>query len=65
MFRYVRIANEILMFFRTTKKHKNNVSLDDTIGYDKDGNAISLIDVIEDNNDSLEDKVYLKQKIDG
>ena len=60
----MRIANEILMFFRTTKKHKNNVSLDDTIGYDKDGNAISLIDVIEDNNDSLEDKVYLKQNID-
>ena len=58
------IENEILMFFRTTKKHNNNVSLDDTIGYDKDGNAISLIDVIEDNNDTLEEKVNLKENID-
>ena len=58
------IENEILMFFRTSKKHKNNVSLDDTIGYDKDGNAISLIDVIEDTNDTLENKVYLKENID-
>ncbi len=58
------IENEVLMFFRTTKKYKNNVSLDDTIGYDKDGNAISLIDVIEDTDNTLEDKVYLKENVD-
>ena len=58
------IENEVLMFFRTTKKHKNNVSLDDTIGYDKDGNAICLIDVIEDTDNTLEDKVYLKENVD-
>ena len=58
------IENEILMFFRTSKKHKNNVSLDDTIGYDKDGNAICLIDVIEDNDNALEDKVFLNENID-
>ena len=58
------IENEVLMYFRTTKKHKNNVSLDDTIGYDKDGNAISLIDVVEDNSKDLEDTVHLKENID-
>ena len=59
------IENEILMFFRTNKKHKNNVSLDDAIGYDKDGNVISLIDVIEDTDeDTLENKVYLNENID-
>ena len=57
------IENEVLMHFRTTKKHKNNVSLDDTIGYDKDGNAISLIDVIEDKDNTLEDKIHLKENI--
>lgn len=59
------IENEILMFFRTTKKYKNTVSLDDAIGYDKDGNVISLIDIMEDNNDdTLEDKVNLKENIE-
>ena len=58
------IENEILMMFRSNKKHKNNVSLDDTIGYDKDGNIISLIDIMEDNKESLENQINLKQNID-
>jgi len=46
------IENELLMYFRSNKKHNNNVSLNDSIGYDKEGNEINLIDVIpiEDNN---------------
>ncbi len=43
------IENEILMHFRATKKHINNVSLNDYVGYDKDGNEVSLIDVLKDN----------------
>ena len=50
------IENEILMHFRSIKKHQNTVSLDDTIGYDKDGNAVSLIDVIKDNKEPLEEQ---------
>ncbi len=46
------IENEILMHFRATKKHINNVSLNDYVGYDKDGNEVSLIDVLKD--DSLD-----------
>ena len=57
------IENEILMYFRSIKKYKNTISLDDGIGYDKDGNLISLIDVIQDNDNSMEDKINLKENI--
>lgn len=43
------IENEILMYFRSNKKTQNDVSLNDSIGYDKDGNEINLIDVLKDN----------------
>lgn len=43
------VENEILMFFRSSKKHNNDVSLNDYIGLDKDGNKISLLDVLPDN----------------
>lgn len=49
------IQNEILMYFRNNKKHANDVSLNDSIGYDKDGNEINLIDVIKsDDRDIIE-----------
>lgn len=38
--------NEILMYFRANKRRGNDVSLNDTLGIDKDGNEIFLIDVI-------------------
>jgi RNA polymerase sporulation-specific sigma factor len=57
------IENEILMYFRSIKKYYNTVSLDDTIGYDKDGNTISLIDVIKDENKTLDEEVNLKENI--
>ncbi len=40
------ISNEILMFLRKNKKKQNEVSLDDTLNYDSDGNALSLEDVL-------------------
>src|SRR5699024_8641652 len=36
------IENEILMHFRSNKKRENDVSINDPIGYDKDGNKITL-----------------------
>ncbi len=47
------IENEILMYFRSNKKNNNNVSLNDSIGYDKDGNEINLIDVIKGDNEDI------------
>jgi len=57
------IENEILMYFRSNKKNMNNVSLNDQIGYDKDGNEITFIDVLkEEEHDNLED-INLKNNI--
>lgn len=42
------IENEILMLFRANKKHQTNISLEETIGTEKDGNDILLSDVICD-----------------
>lgn len=40
------IENEILMHLRYTKKMKSEVSLYDPIGVDKEGNEITLIDIL-------------------
>ena len=41
------IENEILMHYRTNKKNNKNVSLNETIGFDKDGNEITFIDILK------------------
>ena len=58
------IENEILMHFRSNKKHLNNVSLNDSIGFDKDGNEINLIDVLKSNNDDMSDEINTKNNIE-
>ena len=40
------IANEVLMFFRSQKKLQGEVSLSETLETDKDGNDLSLLDVV-------------------
>ena len=47
------IENEILMYIRTEKKSSKNVYLYDSIGSDKEGNEINLIDVIEYEDDDV------------
>ena len=42
----MRIANEILMFFRAQKKRGLEVSINDTIDVDKDGNPLTYLDII-------------------
>lgn len=46
------IENELLMMLRSEKKKNKEVSLNEPIGTDKEGNTISLIDVIE--NDGID-----------
>lgn len=42
------IENELLMHFRNIKKSKNNMYINDSIDYDKNGNTLTLLDVISD-----------------
>ena len=49
------IENEILMTMRTSKKHRSNVSLNEPIGVDKDGNELVIMDMLESDQNVIED----------
>ena len=58
------IENEVLMFFRSAKKSARDVYLDEPVDTDKDGNSMSLMDIIaEDDNmvDRIEVMIRSKQ----
>lgn len=57
------IDNEILMYFRGLKKTAQDVYISDPIETDKDGNTLTLTDVITDNSDIIED-LDLKFKLE-
>lgn len=56
------IENEILMFFRSAKKTSQDVSLNDPIDTDKDGNTLTLLDTIATDDHILED-IDLRMKV--
>lgn len=57
------IDNEILMHLRSIKKIGAEVYLEDPIGKDKDDNTVTLQEILENNEKSIEDEVDLKLKI--
>src|SRR5699024_5121889 len=57
------IENEILMYLRTLKKTKKDVSLHSPIGQDHEGNEISLIDVIEVESENILEYIQLNMDI--
>ncbi|UTL71383.1 RNA polymerase sporulation sigma factor SigK [Bacillus halotolerans] len=58
------IENEILMHLRALKKTKKDVSLHDPIGQDKEGNEISLIDVLKSENEDVIDTIQLNMDLE-
>jgi len=54
------IENEILMHLRSLKKVKKDVSLHDPIGTDKEGNEITLIDILGTEQDDVINEVQFK-----
>lgn len=58
------IDNELLMLLRSKKKSSREVSLYEPIGTDKEGNEISLLDVIETEPVDVVKNYSLKQDID-
>lgn len=61
------LQNEILMYFRSQKKFQNEVSVNDTIDTDKDGNPLTYGDIIsteEDIVDTLDTKLRSKKALD-
>ena len=57
------IENELLMMLRGRKKKAREVSLYEPIGMDKEGNEISLLDVIENEQTDVLDRMELKQNV--
>jgi RNA polymerase sporulation-specific sigma factor len=57
------IENEILMYFRSNKKNNKNVSINEPIGFDKDGNEISFIDIIKTPSPDFTEELHIKNNI--
>lgn len=57
------IENEILMYFRSNKKNNNNISLDEPIGYDKEGNDITILDILKTPKPDYVEDISIKDNI--
>ena len=58
------IENEILMHFRKSNKYSKDISLNEAIGYDKDGNEIAMQDIIKSDEIDFCEDIDLKDNID-
>lgn len=57
------IENEILMYFRANKKNSKNISLNEMIGFDKDGNEISFLDILKTPDPEYDLNLHQKENI--
>ncbi len=57
------VQNEILMYFRSQKKLQNEVSINDTIDVDKDGNPLTYLDIISV-EENIAEEIELKSFTD-
>ena len=51
------------MYFRADKKNSKNISIYDGISYDKDGNEITILDVLKTNDPDFADEIYRNDNI--
>ena len=64
------MTNEILMYFRKEKKHKSNISIEQPLSYDGEGNEMKLEDLLDSGDDILgeiverEEIIRLRQAIE-
>ena len=55
--------NEILMYFRTNKKNNKNISIYESISYDKEGNEITIMDILKTKDPDYLEDIYIKDNI--
>ncbi len=55
--------NEILMYFRADKKNSKNVSLYEEISYDKEGNKITILDILKTGDVDYIEEIYKNDNI--
>lgn len=54
------IENEILMYLRSARKNRNEVGLYEPVGVDKEGNEVTLMDVLGSEPDSILEEIEYK-----
>ena len=57
------VENEILMYFRNNKKHSKNISINESIGFDKEGNEITILDILKTDNPDFLGDIHTKNNI--
>ncbi len=57
------IENEILMYYRSDKKHNKNISINESIGFDKDGNEITFLDILKTPKPDFEFDIQKKDNL--
>lgn len=55
--------NEILMYFRADKKNSKNISLYEEISYDKEGNKITILDILKTQDKDFVEDIYMNDNI--
>ena len=55
--------NEILMYFRADKKNSKNVSIYDGISYDKEGNEVTILDVLKTTDPDFAEEIHKNDSI--
>lgn len=57
------IENEILMYFRKNNKYSADLSINEAVGYDKDGNPIEILDILKVEDNDFSENLELKENI--
>ena len=57
------IENEILMYFRANGKNSRNISINESIGFDKEGNEITILDILKLHSPDFIDEIDTKDNI--
>ena len=57
------IENEILMYFRNNNKTNKNISLNEPIGFDKEGNEITILDILKTPKPDYVEEINTKDNI--
>lgn len=57
------IENEILMYFRTNNKNNKNISINESIGFDKEGNEITILDILKVPHPDFVEEIQTKDNV--
>ena len=57
------IENERLMYFRTNNKNNKNISINESIGFDKEGNEITILDILKVPHPDFVEEIQTKDNV--